>query len=109
MKNVLYPFLPSHPQHEYALRHFRAGSWLLSFEVADIEALLPMMNRLRIVSRATGMGDTRTLAIPVAPTVFWESGAEMRKLMNIPDGLVRVSVGLEDVEDLIADFDQALR
>ncbi|MEZ6874734.1 cystathionine gamma-synthase family protein [Enterobacter sp. KBR-315C3_2022] len=109
VKNVLYPFLPSHPQHEYALRHFRAGSWLLSFEVADIEALLPMMNRLRIVSRATGMGDTRTLAIPVAPTVFWESGAEMRKLMNIPDGLVRVSVGLEDVEDLIADFDQALR
>lgn len=108
VKNVLYPFLPSHPQHEYAQNNFSAGSWLLSFEIADIDALMLMMNRLRIVSRATGMGDTRTLAIPVAPTVFWESGAEVRKLMNIPDGLVRVSVGLEDAEDLISDFNQAL-
>ncbi|MCH9271753.1 cystathionine gamma-synthase family protein [Pantoea ananatis] len=108
VKKVFYPFLPSHPQHECATRHFLSGSWLLSFEVANIDELLPMMNRLQIVSRATGMGDTRTLAIPVAPTVFWESGPEMRKLMNIPDGLVRVSVGLEDIEDLIEDFRQAL-
>jgi O-acetylhomoserine (thiol)-lyase len=109
VREVRYPWLDSHPQQAIAKRHFAAGSWLLSFEVADIRALIPAMNRLRVATRATGMGDTRTLVIPVAPTVFHETGPEMRAKMNIPDGLVRVSVGIEDEEDLIADFDQALR
>ena len=58
--------------------------------------------------KATGLADTRTLIIPVAPTIFWEMGRDARAAMGIAEGLVRLSVGLEAAEDLIADFDQAL-
>ncbi|WP_241151553.1 PLP-dependent transferase [Pseudomonas viridiflava] len=54
------------------------------------------------------MGDTRTLIIPVAPTIFWEAGPEVRAEMGIADGLIRLSVGLENSTDLIYDFSQAL-
>jgi O-acetylhomoserine (thiol)-lyase len=74
----------------------------------DADALLPVLNRLRIPIKATGLGDARTLVIPVAPTIYWEAGAAVRAEMGIADGLIRVSVGLEDAQDLIADFDQAL-
>ena len=106
---VHYPMLASHPQQALAQRLFGgSGSWLLAFELRDAGALLPVLNRLHLAVKATGMGDTRTLIIPVAPTIFWEAGAAARAEMGIADGLVRVSVGLEDAQDLIADFDQAL-
>lgn len=105
---VYYPGLASHPQHETAQRLFRASSWLLSFELRNADDCLPFLNRLRLPIKATGLADTRTLVIPVAPTIFWEAGAEARARMGIADGLVRVSVGLEDEADLLADFRQAL-
>ena len=58
--------------------------------------------------RATHLGDTRTLVIPVAPTIYWEMGPERRASMGIADSLVRVSVGIEDEADLLTDFTQAL-
>ncbi|MES2937172.1 MAG: cystathionine gamma-synthase family protein [Pseudomonadota bacterium] len=106
---VNYPGLESHAQYAIAREHFREPSWLLSFEVKDLSNLLPAMNRLQVASRATGMGDTRTLVIPVAPSIYYEAGPEARALMNVTDGLVRVSVGVEEIEDLLEDFDQALR
>nr|WP_315225504.1 cystathionine gamma-synthase family protein [uncultured Albidiferax sp.] len=105
---VHYPMLESHPQHARAKAHFGAGSWLLSFELADTDACLAFINRLQIPIKATGLADTRTLIIPVAPTIFWEAGAEVRAQMGIADGLIRLSVGLEDAADLLADFAQAL-
>ncbi len=105
---VLYPMLASHPQHAMARSHFSAGSWLLSFELRDVPACLAFIDRLQLPIKATGLGDTRTLIIPVAPTIFWEAGAEVRAAMGIADGLIRLSVGLEDAADLLADFDQAL-
>ena len=57
---------------------------------------------------SSNLGDNRTLAIPVAHTIFWEMGPERRAEMGIVDGLIRVSVGIEDRDDLIADFTQAL-
>ena len=105
---VFYPMLPSHPQHAIAKTHFSAGSWLLSFELRDASDCFAFINRLQLPIKATGLGDTRTLIIPVAPTIFWEAGAEMRAVMGIADGLIRLSVGLEDSADLVADFDQAL-
>lgn len=106
--SVRYPGLPSHPQHALASRLFGAGSWLMSFELRDAGDMLRAIDALRLPIRATGMADTRTLIIPVAPTIFWEAGPTGRANLGIPDGLVRVSVGLEDAADLIADFDQAL-
>lgn len=108
VSKVHYPGLESHPQHAVAQRLFGAGSWLLSFELRDPAAMIDVINRLQLPIKATGLGDTRTLIIPVAPTIFWEAGAEARAAMGIADGLVRVSVGLEEAADLISDFSQAL-
>jgi O-acetylhomoserine (thiol)-lyase len=105
---VNYPMLPSHPQHATAKALFKHGSWLMSFELANEQAGLDFINRLRLPIAATGLGDTRTLIIPVAPTIFWEAGAAIRAEMGIADGLIRLSVGLEDEADLLADFAAAL-
>lgn len=105
---VNYPMLPSHPQHSLAKQLFKNGSWLLSFELQDTQAGLDFINRLRLPIAATGLADTRTLIIPVAPTIFWEAGAAVRAEMGIGDGLIRLSVGVEELEDLQADFEQAL-
>lgn len=106
---VHYPMLASHPQHAVAREHFQGcGSWMLSFELRDEAAMLPFINRLRLPMKATGLADTRTLVIPVAPTIFFEMGRAGRAAMGIAEGLVRLSVGLEDAQELIADFAQAL-
>jgi len=105
---VYYPGLPSHPQYERAQKHFRAPGWLLSFELRNGDDCLPFVDRLQLAVKATGLGDTRTLVIPVAHTIFWEAGAAVRAEMGIADGMVRLSVGLEETTDLIADFKQAL-
>ncbi len=106
---VHYPMLASHPQHALARRLFGAGSWLMAFELRDPEDCLPFIDRLQLPVKATGLGDTRSLVIPVAHTIFWEAGAAVRADMGIADGLVRLSVGLEDEADLRADLEQALR
>lgn len=106
---VHYPGLESHEQHARAARLFKAGSWMLAFELRDVSRLVPVLNALQLAVKATGLADTRTLVIPVAPTIFWEMGAAARAEMGIAEGLVRLSVGLEATADLIADFEQALQ
>lgn len=108
ISRVLYPGLASHPQHAFARQHLKSGSWLLSFELRDPARCLPLCNRLQLPIKATGLADTRTLIIPVAHTIFWEAGPEVRAAMDIGDSMIRVSVGLEDPQDLLADFEQAL-
>ena len=109
VREVYYPGLPSHPQHALAAELFggRFGG-LLSFELADGNDPFDFLNRLRIVVLSSNLGDNRTLAIPVAHTIFYEMGAERRAAMGIADSLIRISVGIEDREDLIEDFRQAL-
>ena len=106
--NVYYPGLPSHAQHAIARTLFRAYGGLFAFELADGIDCFDFLNRLGIVVSSSNLGDNRTLAIPVAHTIFWEMGPERRAEMGIVDGLIRVSVGIEDRDDLIADFAQAL-
>ncbi len=105
---VHFPGLASHPQHHLAQALFRAPGALLSFELAPGHDVLAFLDRLRIVVLSSNLGDNRTLAIPVAQTIFWEMGPRRRAEMGIADSLVRVSVGIEDRDDLIADFAQAL-
>jgi O-acetylhomoserine (thiol)-lyase len=106
---VFYPGLPSHPQYALAQKLFKGASWLLSFELLNAERMIDVVNALQLPIKATGLADTRTLIIPVAPTIFYEAGAETRKAMGISDGMLRLSVGIEDIDDLIADFTQALK
>ena len=88
---------------------FRSYGGLLSFELADGIDTFAFLNRLRIVVLSSNLGDNRTLAIPVAQTIFYEMGPESRAAMGIAESLIRVSVGIEDRDDLLADFAQALR
>jgi O-acetylhomoserine (thiol)-lyase len=105
---VYYPGLPAHPQHELARELFRAFGALLSFELDPALDCFDVLNRLRNVALSSNLGDNRTLAIPVAHTIYWEMGPERRRTMGIADSLVRVSVGIEDRNDLIGDFERAL-
>ena len=106
---VYYPGLKSHPQHDIAQALFSGASWLLSFELQNADRMIDVVNALALPIKATGLGDTRTLIIPVAPTIFFEAGPETRKSMGISDGMLRLSAGIEDIDDLIADFSQALK
>lgn len=106
---VYYPGLASHPQHARAAGLFggRFGS-LLSFELKPRIDPLAVLNRLRLIILSSHLSDNRSLAIPVAQTIFWELGAERRAEMGIADGLIRLSVGIEPVADLQADLANAL-
>ena len=105
---VHYPGLASHPQHDIVASLFRAGGSLLSFELHEAIDPFDYLNRLQLAIPASNLGDNRTLVIPVAHTIFFEMGAERRASMGIAESLIRVSVGIEDTDDLVEDFRQAL-
>ena len=105
---VYYPGLPSHPQHAIATELFRACGGLLSFELKDGIDCFDYLNQLKLGVAASNLGDTRTLVIPVAHTIFSEMGPERRASMGIAESLIRVSIGIEDTGDLVDDFRQAL-
>jgi len=108
IKSVSYPFLKNHPAHKQSVKQFKAASWLLSFELEDADDCLAFVDRLNVFIKATGLADSRSLIIPVAHTIFWEMGAEKREKMQISDGMLRVSIGLEESEVLVEDLAQAL-
>ena len=105
---VHYPGLASHPQNGIVRSLFRAGGSLLSFELKEDIDPFDYLNRLKLAIPASNLGDNRTLVIPVAHTIFFEMGAERRASMGIAESLIRVSVGIEDTDDLVEDFRQAL-
>ncbi|HJV59939.1 MAG TPA: cystathionine gamma-synthase family protein [Albitalea sp.] len=109
VRRVHYPGLASHAQHERAAALFggRFGA-LMSFELRDDIDCFAFLDRLRLIVLSSHLADNRTLAIPVAHTIYWEMGAERRAAMGIREGLVRLSVGIEDVQDLQSDLAQAL-
>ncbi|MBC7604073.1 MAG: cystathionine gamma-synthase family protein [Ramlibacter sp.] len=107
VSRVHHPSLQSHAQHDRAAALFRNFGPLLSFETIDGVDPFDVLDALAIVIKSSHLGDNRTLAIPVARTIFWEMGAEQRQSMDIADSLIRVSVGIEAEADLMADFTQA--
>jgi O-acetylhomoserine (thiol)-lyase len=108
VKRVYYPGLESHPQHARARALFRHPGALFSFELrADVD-IWEFQNRLEVIVKSSNLGDNRTLAIPVAHTIYFEMGPERRASMGIDDSLIRISVGIEDPDDLIRDLGQAL-
>jgi O-acetylhomoserine (thiol)-lyase len=108
VRAVHYPGLATHPQHAIARELFRDYGALLSFEPDPAVDPFDMLDRLRVTVLSSNLGDNRTLAIPVAHTIFHEMGAQRRAEMGIADGLIRVSVGIEDEADVVGDFAQAL-
>jgi O-acetylhomoserine (thiol)-lyase len=108
VRAVYYPGLPAHPQHTLARALFTGFGALLAFELDTELNCFDFLDRLQNVVLSSNLGDNRTLAIPVAHTIYWEMGPERRASMGIVDSLIRLSVGIEDRGDLIADFTQAL-
>ena len=108
VRAVYYPGLPTHPQHVLARELFSGFGALLSFELDPAFDCFDFLNRLQNVALSSNLGDNRTLAIPVAHTIYWEMGAQRRASMGIAESLIRISVGIEDRDDLLADFEQAL-
>lgn len=108
VRAVYYPGLPSHPQFAVAQRQLRAGGGMLAFDVGDRRAAEALLDALTIPTRTASLGSVHTIAVhPPSTTHRQLDSAELART-GIPEGLLRVSVGLEDVDDLIADFEQAL-
>ena len=109
INKVVYPGLDSHPQHELAMRQMSSGGTLVSFEVnGGKEAAFDFLNRLGLIDISNNLGDTKSLATHPATTTHQRLSPEERQANSITDGLIRLSVGLEDADDLKEDLDQAL-
>ncbi len=107
---VLYPARPDHPQHALAMAQMSGGGTLVSFDLAGGKpAAFRLMNALRLIRVSNNLGDTKSLVTHPATTTHMRIGAEERALLGISEGVVRLSVGLEDAADLIDDLTQALR
>ena len=106
---VLYPGLASHPQHALAERQMSAGGTIVSFEFAgDKMAAFDFLDRLRLIDISNNLGDSKSLITHPATTTHQRLQPEERAALGIGDGLVRLSVGLEDVEDIKSDLSQAM-
>jgi len=113
VRSVRYPFLPSHPQHDLAKRQMRAGGTVVTFDVdaatdAAKEAAFAVLDSLRVLDISNNLGDAKSLVTHPATTTHRRLGPQARAAAGITDGTIRVSVGLEDVDDLLADLGQAL-
>jgi O-succinylhomoserine sulfhydrylase len=106
---VKYPFLPSHPQYKLARRQMKLGGGLLSFELKGGAARArKFLNALQLLSITSNLGDTRTTLTNPATTTHSKLTGEERMASGITDGMIRVSTGLEHIEDIRADFEQAI-
>jgi cystathionine beta-lyase/cystathionine gamma-synthase len=108
VRKVYYPGLPSHPQHEVARRQQRGPGAMLSFDLGSLDAARRFLNQVKLCSLAESLGGVETLISLPAQMTHASMPPETRERVGITDGLVRLSVGIEDVEDINADLDQAL-
>jgi len=108
VRKVHYPGLPSHPQHELAIRQMTGFGGMLSFETGSLENARALLKGVRLCSLAESLGGVETLISHPASMTHASVPAEERDRLGITDGLVRISVGIEEVEDIIADLDEAL-
>jgi len=106
---VKYPFLPSHPQHALAKKQMRLGGGVVTFEIkGGIERGQKFLNALKMISHSSNLGDTRSIATSPALTTHSKLTDEERMAVGITPGLIRISVGLEAMEDVIADIRQSI-
>ena len=107
--SVIYPFLPSHPQHAIAKKQMKSGGALVSFELKDgYEGGKLFLNSLKMLSLTANLGDVRSIASHPASTTHGKLSEQERSDVGITPGLIRISVGLEYADDIVADIVQAL-
>jgi len=108
VRKVYYPGLPTHPQHDLARRQQKGPGAMLSFDLGSLDAARQFLNKVKLCSLAESLGGVETLISLPALMTHASMPQEVRERVGITEGLVRLSVGIEDVEDIIADLDQAL-
>lgn len=109
LNSVKYPFLSSHPQYAIAKKQMSNGGGIVTFELkGGIESGRKFLNALEMLSMTNNLGDSRTIASHPASTTHSKLSVDEKKAVGITDGLVRISVGLEHIDDIIADIEQAL-
>jgi O-succinylhomoserine sulfhydrylase len=109
LTKVKYPWLPSHPQHDTAKKQMLNGGGIVTFELkGGLNSGRQFLNALKMLSMTNNLGDSRSIASHPASTTHSKLNAEEKKAVGITDGLVRISVGLEHIDDIIADIEQAL-
>lgn len=108
VRQVLYPGLPSHPQHALARRQMRGFGGMIAFDLGSLEAARRLLNSVRLCALAESLGGVETLISHPATMTHASVPADRRAALGITDGLVRISVGIEDIDDLKADLAQAL-
>ena len=108
VQKVFYPGLPDHPQHELAKRQMSGFGAMIAFETGSLANANKMLRKVRVCSLAESLGGVETLISHPATMTHAAIGEEGRRKIGITDGLVRISVGIEDVDDILADLDQAL-
>ncbi len=110
LNSVKYPFLPSHPQYDIAKKQMSNGGGIVTFELkGGIESGRRFLNALEMLSMTNNLGDSRSIASHPASTTHSKLSVDEKKAVGITDGLVRISVGLEHIDDIIADIEQALK
>jgi len=106
---VKYPFLPSHPQHTLAKKQMRLGGGMVTFEIkGGIDRGRKFLNALKMISHSANLGDTRSIATHPASTTHSKLTDAERAAVGITPGLIRISVGLENTEDILSDIHQAI-
>ncbi|ABC63750.1 trans-sulfuration enzyme family protein [Erythrobacter litoralis] len=104
---MLHPGLPSHPRHDLAMKQMRATGPIFAFDVGSRSTAFAVLDALALVDISNNIGDARSLMCHPASTTHANMGAEARADMGVTEGLLRINVGLEDIEDLREDLDQA--
>ncbi|MCB0281443.1 MAG: aminotransferase class I/II-fold pyridoxal phosphate-dependent enzyme [Calditrichaeota bacterium] len=109
LNRVSYPWLESHPQYELVKKQMKAGGGIITFEIkGGYQAAQKFIDALQMISITANLGDSRTIATHPASTTHSKLSEEEQRRVNIMPGLVRISVGLENIEDIVEDINQAL-
>ena len=109
VERVIYPKLESHPQYDLACKQMKRGGNLIAFELkGGKEAAFSFMNKLKIIDISNNLGDSKSLITHPATTTHSNIEDSEREKIGITEGMLRISIGLEDVDDLLGDFEQAL-
>jgi cystathionine beta-lyase/cystathionine gamma-synthase len=108
VKKVFYPGLPDHPQHQLAKKQMSGFGSMITLETGSLENAAKLLKQVRICTLGESLGGVETLISHPATMTHAALGADGRSAIGITDGMVRISVGIEDVEDILADLDQAL-
>ncbi len=109
VKRVIYPGLPSHPQHALARTQMKGFGGMISFDLGSLGSASAFLKRVRLCALAESLGGVETIITHPATMTHAAIPPEQRQKIGVTDGLVRISVGIEDVEDILADLEQALQ